>query len=106
MKIEEPKTPYEAYDSEDEVEKDELDANLLAARIAAEGDKGPRPRRYGGGGDTYVNSDYRLFLWSERIGFSQKVSFWDVVSLFKKNILDLASRFRCCKASRLSLDSR
>ncbi len=45
MKIEEPKTPYEAYDSEDEVEKDELDANLLAARIAAEGHKGPRTRR-------------------------------------------------------------
>jgi len=45
MKIEEPKTPYEAYDSEDEVEKDELDATLLAARIAAEGHKGPRTRR-------------------------------------------------------------
>lgn len=46
MKIEEPKTPYEAYDSEDEGGKDELDATLLAARIAAEGHKAPsRTRR-------------------------------------------------------------
>jgi len=45
MKIDEPKTPFGTYDSEDELEKDELDANLLAARITAEGHKGPRPRR-------------------------------------------------------------
>jgi len=46
MKIDEPKTPYGAYDSDEEKdEKDELDANLLAAKITAEGHKGPRPRR-------------------------------------------------------------
>jgi protein phosphatase inhibitor 2 len=45
MKIDEPKTPYEAYDSDGEKEKDELDANLLAARIAADGTKEPRRRR-------------------------------------------------------------
>jgi len=46
MKIEEPKTPFGTYESDEEVEnKDELDANLLAARIAAEGHKGPRQRR-------------------------------------------------------------
>lgn len=44
MKIEEPKTPFEAYESDGE-EQEELDANLLAAKIAAEGNKGPRPRR-------------------------------------------------------------
>jgi len=44
MKIEEPKTPFEAYESDGE-EHEELDPNLLAARIAAEGNKGPRPRR-------------------------------------------------------------
>ena len=31
--------------NEEEDKKDELDANLLAARITAEGHKGPRPRR-------------------------------------------------------------
>lgn len=48
MKIDEPKTPYERAESEEEGDgdrRDELDANLLAARIAAEGHKGPRPRR-------------------------------------------------------------
>jgi len=44
MKIEEPKTPFEAYESDAE-DHEALDANLLAARIAAEGNKGPRPRR-------------------------------------------------------------
>lgn len=57
MKIEEPKTPFE-YASENEEENldddgnqksldkpDELDANLLAAKIASDGAKGPRPRR-------------------------------------------------------------
>merc|ERR1712098_604958 len=44
MKIEEPKTPFEAYESDAE-EHEDLDPNLLAARIAAEGNKGPRPRR-------------------------------------------------------------
>jgi len=44
MKIEEPKTPFEAYESEAE-EHEDLDPHLLAARIAAEGNKGPRPRR-------------------------------------------------------------
>jgi len=44
MKIEEPKTPFETYESDGE-EPVELDANLLAARITAEGQKGPRPRR-------------------------------------------------------------
>lgn len=44
MKIDEPKTPYEAYESDGDDQED-LDANLLAARIAAEGHKGPRPRR-------------------------------------------------------------
>ena len=33
-----------AYESDGE-EHEELDPNLLAARIAAEGNKGPRPRR-------------------------------------------------------------
>ena len=46
MKIDEPKTPFEAYESDGEDGKEELDANLLAARISAEGHKGPRPRRY------------------------------------------------------------
>eukprot|EP00088_Acartia_fossae_P059138 TRINITY_DN6990_c1_g1_i1.p1 TRINITY_DN6990_c1_g1~~TRINITY_DN6990_c1_g1_i1.p1 ORF type:complete len:211 (+),score=83.90 TRINITY_DN6990_c1_g1_i1:83-715(+) len=45
MKIEEPKTPFGTYDSDEEGDRDELDANLLAARIAAEGHKGPRQRR-------------------------------------------------------------
>jgi len=46
MKIDEPKTPFGNYDSDDESEnRDELDANLLAAKITAEGHKGPRPRR-------------------------------------------------------------
>jgi hypothetical protein len=45
MKIEEPKTPYEAYESDGDENKEELDATLLAARITAEGHKGPRPRR-------------------------------------------------------------
>jgi len=44
MKIEEPKTPFEVYESDGD-EPEELDANLLAAKIAAEGNKGPRPRR-------------------------------------------------------------
>merc|ERR1719193_2893300 len=44
MKIEEPKTPFEVYESDGE-DQQELDANLLAAKIAAEGNKGPRPRR-------------------------------------------------------------
>merc|ERR1712141_805040 len=44
MKIEEPKTPYEAYESDGD-DHEELDGNLLAAKIAAEGNKGPRPRR-------------------------------------------------------------
>jgi len=44
MKIDEPKTPYEAYESDGDDQED-LDANLLAARIAAEGHKGPRTRR-------------------------------------------------------------
>ena len=34
----------QAYESDGE-EHEELDPNLLAARIAAEGNKGPRPRR-------------------------------------------------------------
>ena len=45
MKIDEPKTPYEAYESEGEEPREELDASLLAARMEAEGHKGPRPRR-------------------------------------------------------------
>lgn len=45
MKIDEPKTPYEAYESDGEDKVEELDASLLAARIEAEGHKGPRPRR-------------------------------------------------------------
>jgi len=46
MKIDEPKTPFGNYDSDDDSEhRDELDANLLAAKITAEGHKGPRPRR-------------------------------------------------------------
>lgn len=45
MKIEEPKTPFGAYESDDEDQHDDLDATLLAARIEAEGNKGPRPRR-------------------------------------------------------------
>jgi len=50
MKIEEPKTPFEpAYSSDEEdgagARSDVLDAGLLAAKIAAEGNKGPRPRR-------------------------------------------------------------
>ena len=49
MKIEEPKTPFEpAYSSDDDApgpSADVLDAGLLAAKIAAEGNKGPRPRR-------------------------------------------------------------
>lgn len=44
MKIEEPKTPFEAYESDGD-DHEELDPNLLAAKIAAEGNKGPRPRR-------------------------------------------------------------
>ena len=45
MKIDEPKTPYEAYESEGDEPREELDAALLAARMEAEGHKGPRPRR-------------------------------------------------------------
>ena len=46
MKIEEPKTPFGQYESDEEGGiKDDLDATLLAARIEAEGNKGPRPRR-------------------------------------------------------------
>jgi len=45
MKIDEPKTPYEAYESDGDDRGEDLDANLLAARITAEGHKGPRPRR-------------------------------------------------------------
>jgi len=45
MKIDEPKTPFEAYESDDDDRGEDLDANLLAARIMAEGHKGPRPRR-------------------------------------------------------------
>merc|ERR1719369_1703640 len=50
MKIDEPKTPFDTSKSEDEdfcdrVEESSLDANLLAAKIAAEGHKGPRPRK-------------------------------------------------------------
>ena len=45
MKIDEPKTPFEAYESDDDDRGEDLDANLLAARITAEGHKGPRPRR-------------------------------------------------------------
>ena len=45
MKIEEPKTPFETYESDGE-EPEGLDANLLAAKIAAEGNKGPRPRKW------------------------------------------------------------
>lgn len=67
MKIDEPKTPYEyASGSEEDGDEadgafkatnsapgatakvnpaDDLDANLLAAKIASEGHKGPRPRR-------------------------------------------------------------
>lgn len=44
MKIDEPKTPFEAYESDGD-DQEGLDANLLAAKIAAEGNKGPRPRR-------------------------------------------------------------
>jgi len=60
MKIDEPKTPYE-YASDNDVLEDEeedsdnidgttrqaedLDANLLAEKIASEGCKGPRPRK-------------------------------------------------------------
>jgi len=45
MKIDEPKTPFEAYESDGDEPGVDLDASLLAARIAAEGHKGPRPRR-------------------------------------------------------------
>jgi len=45
MKIDEPKTPFEAYESDGDERGEDLDANLLAARITAEGHKGPRPRR-------------------------------------------------------------
>jgi len=45
MKIDEPKTPFEAYESDGDDRGEDLDANLLAARIQAEGHKGPRPRR-------------------------------------------------------------
>ena len=46
MKIDEPKTPFGAYDSDEEGDgKDELDASLLAARLAAEEHRTPRARR-------------------------------------------------------------
>ena len=48
MKIDEPKTPFDTSKSEDEDFPEvieELDANLLAAKIAAEGHKGPRRRK-------------------------------------------------------------
>jgi len=47
MKIDEPKTPFDTSKSEDEdfLEESSLDASLLAAKITAEGHKGPRPRK-------------------------------------------------------------
>jgi len=48
MKIDEPKTPFDTSKSEDEDFPEvieELDANLLAAKIAAEAHKGPRRRK-------------------------------------------------------------
>lgn len=48
MKIDEPKTPFDTSKSEDEDFPEvieELDANLLAAKITAEAHKGPRRRK-------------------------------------------------------------
>ena len=72
MKIDEPKTPYGAYDSDNEEAKDELDANLLAARIAAEGHKGPRTRR----ASEPSGDEEDLKLLSPEVGYSFKGANW------------------------------